>query len=283
MLGRGTKWRQGGVLSKRDAIALELISDGESTQHVIVISHDCDLANEKELHVEAIVGNAIPKGEPMLINARNTRRLHLLYHSDKGEALYIDLCQAEKKSIAVEQFVSLTGDPDEKFVLDANQKTVLKQWLAARYGRPAFPDAFEFRLRKEVKKRALEKCIADILDPVSEHLIGIFFDMDSQRGVELPEDEPYYLKILLVYDANEGGENARVAAERAADAISNVFHEVYGKPEDAVEIALDSCAPIADTFLSLDILRKIDQWRVEYISLQSDPAESFLPVGTLPT
>lgn len=283
MLGRGTVWRQGSVLSNDDALALGLIkNEAAVTQRVVVISHDCDLACDKESFVEFIVGNDIPKSDPMLTNARNPRHLHLLFCSTAGERFLINLCQADKIAIPAMRFVEIAPAPNSEFVLEENQKIVLKQWLAARYGRPAFPDAFEKRLRKEVSKRPLEKAIAKILEPVSDHLVGLFLDMDSQRGLELEEGEAYYIKILVVYDAIEGGAAAREAADNVADAITKLFHEVYGNPEDATEIALDSCTSVADTKLNLSDLRKIDQWRVEYINLQSDPVEIYLPAGTLP-
>lgn len=282
MLGRETKWRQGSVLSKKDAVALQLITDENSDQHVVVVSHDCDLANDKEPHVEVIVGNVVSKGNPMFGNARNPRRLHLLYSSIAGGEFHINLCQVDKAVISAMQLVNMTAEPEAEFFLESNQKAVLKQWLAARYGRPAFPNAFEARLRKKVKAEPLEKIIADILKPASNHLVGLFLDMDSQRGLELLEGDPYSLKILVVYDAIEGGEDARIAAESVAASIVTLFHGIYGAPENADEIALESCVSVADTHLSLANLRKIDQWRVEYISMQADPEQTFLSVAAIP-
>jgi len=48
------------------------------------------------------------------------------------------------------------------------------------------------------------------------------------------------------------------------------------------EIALDACEAVADTRLTLADLRRVDQWRLEYISLQDDDQGDFLSVGEIP-
>jgi hypothetical protein len=166
--------------------------------------------------------------------------------------------------------------------LSPEAKRVLKQWLAARYGRPAFPNAFETRLRGRVGKRAVEQHIAKILESDAKHLVGLFFDLGEQRTVEVVEGEPYALSVSVVYDATEGGGQARQAAENVAARLSQLFEEAYGKPDVATEIALDACESVADTHMTLADLRRVDQWRLEYISLRDGEQGDFLPVGETP-
>jgi len=108
------------------------------------------------------------------------------------------------------------------------------------------------------------------------------FDLGENRAVELTDGTPYDLKITVVYDASEGGQPARLAAEEVVTEIRGIFHTVYGTPDSATEIALEACEAVADTFFPLSDLRKVDQWRAEYISLRQDPPEAFLAVGELP-
>ncbi len=49
----------------------------------------------------------------------------------------------------------------------------------------------------------------------------------------------------------------------------------------ATEIALDACNAVADTIMTLADVRKVDQWRIEYISLGEEPTGNFLPAGEL--
>ncbi len=157
-----------------------------------------------------------------------------------------------------------------------------KQWLAARYGRPAFPHAFETRLRKSAGKRTVERQIAKILEPEAKHLLGLFFDLGEQRGFEAADGEAYALSISVVYDATEGAAEARLAAERIAGQLRQLFDRAFGAPDVATEIALDACEAVADTHMTLANLRRVDQWRLEYISLRDDGKGDFLPVGEIP-
>ncbi|MDW8470097.1 MAG: hypothetical protein RML56_15225 [Burkholderiales bacterium] len=110
----------------------------------------------------------------------------------------------------------------------------------------------------------------------------MFFDLGEQRGAEANEGEPYALSVSVVYDANEGGADARKAAERVARRLRDLFENTYGKPDVATEIALDACEAVADTQITLADLRRVDQWRLEYISLRDDDQGNFLPVGEMP-
>ena len=85
MLGRETEWRQGNLLTEDTAHALGLLEAPDSFSSVVVISHDCDLANDTEELVEVIVGSRVDEPNRMLTNARNPRRIHLTFADQGGE------------------------------------------------------------------------------------------------------------------------------------------------------------------------------------------------------
>lgn len=281
MLGRDTEWRQGDLLTDETAHAIGLLGDLHSSRRAVLISHDCDLASDAEPSVEVIVGTQVQTLDTMFAKARNPRRLHLKFISETNEALHIELRHVDRQQINKTQFASLAVK-DKNFLLPADEKRVLKQWLAARYGRPAFPNAFENRLRKTVGKKSVESRIAKILAPESAHLIALFFDLGEERNTELPDATPYFLSISVVYDATEGGQKARASAEKVANELRTLFVQAYGTADAATEIALETCHAVADTFITLADLRKVDQWRLEYISLRETPPDDFLPAGELP-
>lgn len=282
MLKRDTPWMQGGFLKQEDAIAMKLLSKSDSTlKRVILITHDCDLRHEKEVYVEVIVADIIEKTNKSFVGAKNPRCLHLTAKTQENVSLYLDLTVLNKKTVPSEN-IPENILPDESLSITDDEKRVLKQWLAARYGRPAFPNTFEEYLRKELRGKSIEKLLNKRLEKASEHLICVFFDFGECRGSELPEGTPYDLKIILVYDAIEGGVEARLASEQAAIDIKSDFYEVFGSLEDSTEIALESCEAVADTYFSLHDLRKADLWRAESISLQQDPVEDFIAVGEIP-
>ena len=111
--------------------------------------------------------------------------------------------------------------------------------------------------------------------------MALFFDLGEERNVELSDGEAYFLSISVVYDATEGGHTARKTAEKVADQLRNLFEQAYGATDKATEIALESCKAVADTFMTLADLRKVDQWRLEYISLREEPVGNFLATGVL--
>ncbi|MDH5553528.1 MAG: hypothetical protein OEX82_09405 [Nitrosomonas sp.] len=282
MLERDTDWRQGCIISDQDMVAVGLLKSPESNKHAIVISHDCDLPNSKEEIVEVIVGNVIAEADNMFTNARNPRRLHLIFSSSQRNVC-IELLHSNRCSIQKSKFTK-TLLPNKTLQLEVKEKQALKQWLAARYARPAFPNTFENRLRKKHRRKSVEEHISRILKPVSKHLTGVFFDLGEERTSELKKGESYFLKILLVYDATEGGQDAREIAESTASEIETLFHEAYqlpGSPENE-EIMLEKCDAVADTFITLADLRKVDQWRIEYISLREDPPGDFFIPGENP-
>lgn len=282
MLGRDTPWRQGSLIAQAAAIAAGLFDESSSShKRAIVITHDCDLPNQKEADVEVMVGEVVDKSDKNFARARNVRRLHLAFDKQNGEQLFLEL-QITSKQWVSKSLIAGDAKPDGDWLISDDEKRALKQWLAARYGRPAFPNAFENHLRKKTGKYSVDQQLDNALEKVNGHLVGVFFDLGESRAVEITDGIPYDLKIIVVYDASEGGQPARLAAEEVVSEIRDIFHVAYGAPESATKIALENCEAVADTFFPLSDLRKVDQWRAEYISLRQDPPGTFLAVGELP-
>ena len=258
MLGleRDTKWRQGSILKQEDAKKLGLVLPNNPNTRAIVISHDCDLPNDKEPEVEVIIGLVVSKIDPNYVRVHNVRCLHLTYDSTKdiGKHFFIELRHRERRVVEKDQF-SRAKAPDSTLCLPEDEKQALKQWLAAHYWRPAFPNAFEDRLRKSIHKDTVEKKMAKILARANQYLAAVFFDLGKGRHSELPENEPYYLKITIVYDHRqvsvfEKEKNARIIAEDAAIKITELFHCVFGDPSVAKALVLETCLAVADNQFS---------------------------------
>jgi len=180
MLGRDTEGRQGDLLTDEQAHAMGWVESLGSNHRVVLISHDCDLPNDTEVFVEVIVGSLVQAPNPMLANARNPRRLHLKFVSDTGVVVCVELSHFDRKQAGKANFARI-GPKDVSIILPADEKRALKQWLAARYGRPAFPNAFENRLRKSVGVKTVQYRIAKTLAPEASHLVALFFDLMQDR------------------------------------------------------------------------------------------------------
>jgi hypothetical protein len=249
---------------------------------VVVITHDCDLPHDSESSVEVIIADVVTKANPQFSHAKNPRKLHLGYEVRGDQSIVVELRHAERRVVPKDEFAK-HAIKDVRASLPVDAKRALKQWLAARYGRPAFPNAFEERLRKSAdKKNTVERRIGKILEAEAKHLVGLFFDLGEQRSVEVPAGEPYALSISVAYDATEGSKQARESAEKIASQLRELFEQVYGQPDAATEIALDACEAVADTSITLADLRRVDQWRLEYISLGDGDHGDFLPAGETP-
>jgi len=282
MLTRDTDWRQGDLLTQEAAAKLTALNGAVGEKHrVVVITHDCDLPHGGETSVEVIVAEVMERVNPQFTRAKNPRTLHLSYEMLGGSPIVVEIRHAARHVVPKEEFEKCAVR-DGNASLPVDSKRALKQWLAARYGRPAFPNAFEDRLRKSIGRRnTVERQIGKILEPEAKHLVGLFFDLGEWSSAEAPTGEPYSLSISVVYDATEGGPQARESAEQVARELRELFECAYGKPDIATEIALDACEAVADTSITLADLRRADQWRLEYISLGGDDHGDFLPVGEM--
>lgn len=283
MLTRDIDWRQGDLLTQEAASRLTAPNCvGSGNRRIVVVTHDCDLPHGAETSVEVIFADVVADANPQFSYAKNPRKLHLRYEIAGGQSIVVELRHAERRAVPKDEFKK-HATRESNASLPADAKRALKQWLAARYARPAFPNAFEDRLRKAVnKKSSVERQIGKILEPEAKHLVGLFFDLGEQRSAEVSVGAPYALSISVVYDASEGGTQARQSAEKVASQLRELFEQAYGKPDAAFEIALDACEAVADTSITLADLRRVDQWRLEYISLGDDGHGDFLPAGGAP-
>ncbi|SUI90716.1 hypothetical protein [Shewanella morhuae] len=281
MLVPGTSWRQGHVLKHDDAVSLGLLKPDETNQKVVVITHDCDLQSNSEKNVELMVG-PLKKGSSQMKRAKHPRILDLCFENPENNNKNAIELKHERKHILPKQNFQCEVN-DNNFNISAEEKQGLKQWLAAKYGRPAFPNAFEERLRAfdDGKKIIFEKEVATIIAANAEHLIGIFFDLGEDRFNDLDEGTPYEISIIVVYDAVTGGPDARKCAEETSSNLKTLFTQFYGDPTlgHSELISLDKCSAVADINFSLYALRTMDQWRIEYISIEDETLGDFIGAG----
>src|SRR5215472_12262521 len=135
---RRSPWRQGHVLTAETVAALGLLSQADQPQPLmVVVSHDCDLAQDptNEPVVEVIIGRRVDSADGNFTHGKNPRRLHLP-STDAGAAICIELMATERRSIPKR----LAGHlPSATVLIDPARRNTLQYWLAARYRRSAFP------------------------------------------------------------------------------------------------------------------------------------------------
>ncbi|MGH6639309.1 MAG: hypothetical protein ACREBY_12025 [Polaromonas sp.] len=269
---RETPWRQGLVLEHQAALALGLTAtEGPDQTVVVVVSHDCDIANapEREPMVEVVVGRRIAAlGADT--HAKTARRLHLEFETDEGPVA-VELVATDK--VAHPKDAVLSTQPRTDWLLTPEGLVTLQQWLAARYRRSAFADEFERRLKD--KPARLDGKIAKALDAPSAHVLAILFDVDD--GAEkhrIGPDDVYQLRITLLYDSTTDEPAAYAAAQKAADTIEDAFEKAFLQGEAWKNIQLLSCTPVSDSVMTVAESRLLKQWRLDYMSLGDDPQQA---------
>jgi hypothetical protein len=130
MFGTGSLWRQGSVLTSESVKALNVSSQHDAL--VVVISHDCDLANTAETFSEAIICKKISNVDGNYSNGRNARKLHLSIVTKEGATLNLELEHSNRMQIS-QSSIGEVGQPSDSEAVVGEEKRILKHWLASRY------------------------------------------------------------------------------------------------------------------------------------------------------
>jgi hypothetical protein len=262
---RETPWRQGSVVPSSHAVNLGLVAEHHSPEKfAIVISHDCDLANdiEDEPDVEIIVGTSIEACLPDKTHAKNVRILHIEIDGPGGRQA-VELVARKKVPIPKSKMVGF--GPDKAYSIAAEELGTLRSWLAARYKRASIPDG-------------LQNLIKDIFHDIAKKkerpraLRGIWIDFDPDVE-HLPSGEKYELWIVVVYSTSEEGSKA--VAEDAIKQIKDKFERKYRKGGVWTGLDLRECVARSDTEFTYYDTHRYKLFRLEYLSLRTgSPGET---------
>lgn len=258
---RDTNWRQGHVLPPEAAarFALTNAADPGSTC-VVVITHDCDLANENldaEPHVEVIVGRTVAAASGNYSWGKAPRTLHYPVERD-GAPATVELVATEKALLRKSDLAPF--EPDPRFNLDGPTLAVLRSWLSARYDRAAFADAFVTRMRETKADIKLAKA----LEAHGKNVSFTYFDVDEGKCVERAEGDPYKLGVVLVFNPGDDPDAAADAADAAAEVVETGLRARL--PDGGTSIRLEACFAISEEDIPVSQARVLNHWRLEYMT-----------------
>ena len=249
-------WRQGSVLPTEFAqrVALSRFPDWGADDRAIVISQDCDIVHgsyEVEPFVELIRAKVSSVENAMTRHGRNPRRLQL----EAGADRFLDLSVHDRWSIARSELEAHA--PESGLSVDGESLHILVEWIAKRYTRPAFPDAFNERRNASTKK--IEKA----LKKDGKLITGLFLAISP--NAECPPQESY--KIAL-----------RVTATKETLATKSVELELARTTKQIAD-ALDACdgvevvdhALVSEAAFTLDDLQYFQRWDWDYRSHSGEP------------
>ena len=273
---RDTPWRQGHFLTAEaiEALGLSHPETPDSTC-VVVISHDCDLANDAlqiEPDVEVIVGRHLPKGDGNYFWAKAPRTLHVDVLQNDTAAV-VELVATAKRFIPKQALAAFS--PDVAYSFPGKSLSALRSWLGIRYNRAAFPDPFVERLSQS----KVDKRLAKIIEPVGNLLSAVYFDVDGGKEIDHSDGSPYELKIVLAYPPGDDPEQAADEVEKLEADIEDLFSKKHFDQATGKwnEVALKQCMSISEDDLRVSRARLLTQWRLEYMTLKADEEQPSAP------
>ena len=260
---RTTPWKQGAFIDSAMATAMGLINDAQKA--IVIISHDCDIAQNPDVEpdLEIIVGEFKSEMNGSYSSAKNPRVLHLNVQND-NESVVIEFNCSNKSTIKKADLADKV--PCALVSMPATAKQTFQRWLASRYHRSSFPDEFDRRL----SATKLGDKIKQRLSKHNEHIRAIFVDVDSGEEINRAtgDGNPYGLKIVLVYDTTKDVDVAHAAARKACDEIIKDFETKCLKEGVWTEFHLEACVPMADTSFTFLHSQTLKRWTMDAISLR---------------
>lgn len=259
-------WRQGSALPSElvDSLTTErqFPWDVSSSDILIVLSHDCDITNASllaEPNVEILRLRSVQERNGNLDWGKNPRRYQFIDSRTVPPSIF----EVSVHDRAVVPRDRLIGHfPDTAKSIDDSTRSRLCLWVAARYTRAAFPDAFNDRIMPAVDE------LRPQFKSKGHFITGIYLHVIDD---ELPQEEDYALQL-----------------------IATMIHEHYVDPTmrasaqdlvNRIEAAIASCSGLSlavtelrsEAELSIAELRKLKRWDFDDLSLRRSGTQDLPP------
>lgn len=249
-------WRQGAVLLP------EAVSEGtvfeppfqeiKAESILVVLTQDCDLVQpdfEKEPYVELLLATPISgSANGNCLYGKNPRLIQFRV----GERYFEASCHDRTR---IDRTLLTENSPCEVHRLDEDNVFMLREWLAKRYTRPAFPDNLNRRINAKPNGAAVRKIFQN-----HGHLFQEVFLSCTPRYDELPEEESYRLVVWPTMSVADHKDDAlRKAAIEAAAHLEAVLKKCAG-------IEVKECQVRHEGQISLDDLNFISEWDFDYLT-----------------
>jgi hypothetical protein len=252
---RAANWRQGSVIANAALRAADAIPPEES-RDAIIVSHDCDLLShdlDKEPYVEVVFFTLVPASRPLETAALHARQLALSLTDASGRDADISLCVHDR--LRLDRRVLLRCAPDTRWRVGDEARFILAEWMARRYQRPSFPDAFNDRLRRSKAQDALRSLMRRKGSLAEQILVQL--DTDA----ELPDGAPYRVGVAVVV--------TRTVAD-SPEARARVERELYEPIVEALEnstgIEVVGAVLVGEHLFTLERAGEFQQWHPDSLS-----------------
>lgn len=183
---------------------------------LIISLYDCAVINpcfHSEPWVNVLIAKRIDSSNKQFQNGRNERRLHFsISVSGQDESFEVNASSI----IQFERSKLLELNKHEDYLVQDDSAHSLKHWVAERFRRDVWPDAFNRAIRKA------EKRLKRFYERRNSHLSGVYLKLDS--WVEKHEDEKYHVCAIVVIE-DKSLRSLRRALKEAQPALANASNE----------------------------------------------------------
>ena len=237
-------WRQGSVLPPSLFVAVEAatgLSFKEGESFPVVVTQDCDVAcdnYEDEPLVEIVRAVLNEKPDGNLRHFKSARRLQVDALVD-GTPRLVQFNTVERRFL--DRRILEGAAPDDRITIQPKDVPSLARWIAYRFRRASFPDAFDRRL--DSAKKELRKLFSAWGDGISAVFVHVHPDN------ELPDTEVYELTAYLT-----------VLAEVSDAAYEKLENELLPKCQEILDgiqgITLVDLMLVSEKVFTLDDARQ---------------------------
>lgn len=256
---RATNWRQGHVLPMEAAHELGLMhSEAPDDTCVVVISHDCDLANDIDIEpeVELIPGRILPEANGNFLGGKSPRTLHLRMLRD-NTTVVVELLNTAKRTALKTALAQ--WQPDGAYSLPPREWVTLQGWLASRYRRAAFANNLVARM----KATGAETALANALKKHGSLVAAVYFRVEGGPQIERAPGDPYEITIVLMFDPGNDAEASSQAANTLAEQLARTLRAKF---DGQADMRLRDCIPISEDDVTVRMVKSLSQWRLEYMT-----------------
>lgn len=257
---RENGWKQGAVLlpesMPQQCEPEPKLRPGNPGSIFIVLSQDCDVVQrsfEKEPHVELIRATPVEGSENgILLYGKNPRLIQIPI----GESYFECSCEDRFR---IPRICLSACKPSEDHILSEIVVGLLREWVAKRYVRPAFPDNFNSRVNSGSEGKAVVKILKQTGYLFED--IYLFCDPSEQ---ELSSDSDYKI-IVWPTMSNEDYEISfkRIEAVKACTKLEAALANCPG-------IVVNECELRHEGQVTIDDLHYFKPWDFDYLTFREN-------------
>lgn len=247
-------WSQGSFFlsSPHD---LEIGNSKKETVYLL-ITHSCDIVHasfKDEPYVEAIPVKAIDNVQGHLTYGKNPRKIHIELYKQK-KSVWHEISTAGKVIFSRKKLAYLK--PSRTYGISDKNLEVIIAWLAKKYSRAAFPDAFNDRIYKNKTKNK----IITILKKNGKEILGLYIRLNTYKN--LADNESYKIALYMLLSDEAGNCNVD---------FQNILGRIVQEIDKIPTIQVPDYAPLTLDEMTARDIATMDYWDFDYLSNRENP------------